>query len=55
MTLTGVLNTHKVAATMIDRFGTEAQRQELLPRMCHGSFRAAFSLSEPDSGRTVPP
>ncbi|CAN5749931.1 acyl-CoA dehydrogenase family protein [soil metagenome] len=50
MTLSGVLNTHKIAATMIGRFGTDDQKQRYLPRMVHGSFRAAFSLSEPDSG-----
>ncbi len=50
MTLSGILNTHKVAATMIGRYGTEDQKRRYLPRMVHGSFRAAFSLSEPDSG-----
>jgi alkylation response protein AidB-like acyl-CoA dehydrogenase len=50
MSLSGILNTHKIAATMIERFGTDEQRQRFLPRMVHGSFRAAFSLSEPDSG-----
>ncbi|HJL89433.1 MAG TPA: acyl-CoA dehydrogenase family protein, partial [Acidimicrobiales bacterium] len=50
MSLAGILNTHKIAATMIGRFGTDEQRQRFLPRMCDGSFRAAFSLSEPDAG-----
>lgn len=50
MTLAGIVNTHKVAATMIARFGTDEQKQRFLPRMCDGSFRAAFSLSEPDAG-----
>ncbi len=50
MTLSGILNTHKIAATMIGRYGTDEQKQRLLPRMVHGGFRAAFSLSEPDSG-----
>ena len=50
MSLSGILNTHKIAATMIARFGTEEQRQRFLPRMVDGRFRAAFSLSEPDSG-----
>ncbi|MBT6092037.1 MAG: acyl-CoA dehydrogenase, partial [Acidimicrobiaceae bacterium] len=50
MSLAGILNTHKIGATMIARFGTEEQKQRLLPRMCDGSFRAAFSLSEPDAG-----
>jgi alkylation response protein AidB-like acyl-CoA dehydrogenase len=50
MSLSGILNTHKIAATMIARYGTDEQRQRFLPRMVNGSFRAAFSLSEPDSG-----
>ncbi len=50
MSLAGLLNTHKIAVTMISRYGTEAQRQEFLPRMVDGSYRAAFSLSEPDAG-----
>jgi alkylation response protein AidB-like acyl-CoA dehydrogenase len=50
MTLTGILNTHKVAATMIGRYGTDEQRARFLPRMVSGAFRGAFSLSEPDSG-----
>ena len=50
MSLAGILNTHKIGVTMITRFGTNEQRQRFLPRMCDGSFRAAFSLSEPDAG-----
>lgn len=50
MSLSGILNTHKIAATMISRYGTEEQRRRFLPRMTSGSYRAAFSLSEPDSG-----
>ena len=50
MSLAGILNTHKIGATMIGRYGTDEQRQRFLPRMCDGSFRAAFSLSEPDAG-----
>jgi alkylation response protein AidB-like acyl-CoA dehydrogenase len=50
MSLSGILNTHKIGATMIERYGTEAQKQHFLPKMVDGSYRAAFSLSEPDSG-----
>ncbi len=50
MSLAGILNTHKIASTMIGRFGTEEQRRKFLPLMVDGSYRAAFSLSEPDSG-----
>ena len=50
MSLAGIVNTHKIAATMIGRFGTREQKQSFLPRMVDGDFRAAFSLSEPDAG-----
>lgn len=50
MSLAGILNTHKIGATMIGRYGTDEQKEGFLPRMVDGSFRAAFSLSEPDSG-----
>ena len=50
MSLAGILNSHKLAVAMISRFGTPEQRGRLLPRMLDGSFRAAFSLSEPDAG-----
>lgn len=50
MSLSGILNTHKIAATMIGRFGTTEQKTKYLPKMVDGPYRAAFSLSEPDSG-----
>jgi alkylation response protein AidB-like acyl-CoA dehydrogenase len=50
MSLAGVLNTHTIAATLIERHGTAEQQAELLPSMATGERRAAFSLSEPDAG-----
>jgi alkylation response protein AidB-like acyl-CoA dehydrogenase len=50
MSLSGVLNTHMIAANLLKRFGTEDQRARWLPRMATGELRAAFSLSEPDAG-----
>src|SRR3954468_8291413 len=50
MSLAGVLNTHTIAANLIERFGTDAQRKTHLPRMATGEVRSAFSLSEPDAG-----
>lgn len=37
-------------AEAIGRFGTEAQRTELLPQLAAGRLRMAMSLSEPDCG-----
>src|SRR3954454_5930590 len=50
MSLAGVLNTHTIAANLIERFGPDAQRKTHLPRMATGEVRSAFSLSEPDAG-----
>ena len=50
MSLAGVLNTHTIAATLIERNGTDEQRGRWLPRLATGEWRAAFSLSEPDAG-----
>jgi butyryl-CoA dehydrogenase len=50
MSLTGVLNTHMIAATLIAQNGTADQRQRWLPRMATGEMRGALSLSEPDAG-----
>src|SRR3954469_5790401 len=50
MSLAGVLNTHTIAANLIERFGTDEQRKQHLPRMATGEVRSAFSLSEPDAG-----
>ena len=50
MSLAGVLNTHTIAANLIERFGTDLQRKTHLPKMATGEVRSAFSLSEPDAG-----
>lgn len=50
MSLSGVINSHLIAAQLINRFGTDEQRGRLLPGMASGSLRGCFSLSEPDSG-----
>ena len=50
MSLTGIVNTHTMAATLILTQGTEAQQQRWLPSMATGERRGALSLSEPDAG-----
>jgi len=50
MSLSGVINTHVMAALLITRHGTDEQRSRLLPRMATGELRGALSLSEPDAG-----
>ena len=50
MSLTGILNTHMIAATLIAHHGTADQKQRWLPPMAAGDVRGALSLSEPDAG-----
>src|ERR1700722_7823845 len=44
MSLTGVLNTHMIAATLIRLHGSEEQRDRLLPEMASGQRRGGLSL-----------
>jgi alkylation response protein AidB-like acyl-CoA dehydrogenase len=53
MSLSGILNTHFIVAYLLTRYGTDAQRQRLLPRLAAGDVRGAFSMSEPDCGSDV--
>jgi alkylation response protein AidB-like acyl-CoA dehydrogenase len=50
MSLSGAINTHHIAASIIAAHGTEAQRAQWLPGMAAGDLRGALSLSEPDAG-----
>jgi alkylation response protein AidB-like acyl-CoA dehydrogenase len=44
------LNSHFSAASMITRYGTDAQRRRFLPRMATGELRVAIALTEPNGG-----
>ena len=50
MSLTGVVNTHTMAATLIMAHGDAAEQARWLPAMASGERRGALSLSEPDAG-----
>src|ERR1700754_2510541 len=49
MSLTGIVNTHTMAATLIMYHGSEEQKRRWLPAMASGERRGALSLSEPDA------
>ena len=53
ISISGVVNTHFIGTYLLSKFGTEAQKENLLPRMATGEIRAAFSLSEPELGSDV--
>lgn len=53
ISLSGVINTHFMAAWMIERFGTAEQKSELLPQMATGALRSAYSMTEAHAGSDV--
>ncbi|WP_269929656.1 isobutyryl-CoA dehydrogenase [Aminobacter sp. HY435] len=44
------ISIHNMAASMIDRFGNEEQRQRLLPKLTSMEWLASYCLTEPGSG-----
>lgn len=50
MAITGIFNSHLIMAAAVERFGTEAQKSEWLPRFASGEIRGGLALTEPDAG-----
>ena len=50
MSLSGVINTHTMVATLLMYHGSEEQKAKWLPQMVDGSKRGCWSISEPDAG-----
>ena len=50
MSLSGVLNSHLMVGHLVNRFGTEAQRDEFLPALAAGQLRGGLALTEPNCG-----
>ena len=51
--LSGILNGTFIAGYMLRHFGTEEQKERLLPRLACGEIRASFSMTEPHAGSDV--
>ena len=49
-TVTAYMSIHNMTASLIDAFGTEAQRQKWLPRLCTMELLASYCLTEPGVG-----
>ena len=50
MSLTGIFNSHLIMATIVQRFGTEWQKEHFLPRFASGELRGGLALTEPGCG-----
>jgi len=50
MSLTGVLNTHLILASCIERDGTDDQKKRFLPKLASGELRGGLALTEAAAG-----
>ena len=50
MSITGIFNSHLMLALAIEKFGTEMQKQEWLPKLASGEIRGGLALTEPNAG-----
>jgi len=50
MSVSGLVNSHLIMASAVQRFGTEDQKRRYLPRFASGELRGGIALTEPDCG-----
>jgi alkylation response protein AidB-like acyl-CoA dehydrogenase len=50
MSLTGIFNTHMMMAIIVQKFGTDRQKEYWLPKFASGEMRGGLGLTEPDAG-----
>jgi len=50
MAPSGIFNSHLIMASAIERAGSEALKQEFLPKMAAGEWRGGIALTEPNAG-----
>lgn len=53
MSLGGAINTHTIAAYLIQEFGTSEQADQYLPVMAEGGVRGALAMTEANAGSDV--
>jgi butyryl-CoA dehydrogenase len=46
----GIFNSHLIQASAIERCGTQAQKERILPNMVTGELRGGIALTEPNAG-----
>jgi len=50
MSLTGIFNSHLMMATVVEKYGTDFQKDYWLPKFCTGDIRGGLGLTEPNAG-----
>lgn len=50
MSLSGIINSHLIMASAVQRHGTQQQKEYYLPKFATGELRGGVGLTEPDAG-----
>jgi len=50
MSLTGVFNSHVMMGLVVQKYGTQLQKDHWLPKFATGELRGGLALTEPDAG-----
>jgi alkylation response protein AidB-like acyl-CoA dehydrogenase len=50
MSISGIINSHLIMSTVVQRNGTEQQKATFLPKFATGELRGGVGLTEPDCG-----
>lgn len=53
MSIAGILNSHLIMAYIVEKFGTEEQKREWLPKLATGEKRGGLALTEAEAGTDV--
>ncbi len=50
MSVGGIIGSHLIMASMVERFGSDEMKQAYLPKFASGELRGGIALTEPDAG-----
>jgi len=53
MSVAGIMNSHLIMAYIVEKYGTEEQKQKFLPKFATGEWRGGLALSEAEAGTDV--
>ena len=53
MSVSGIIGTHHILGYLVATYGTEEQKQRILPRMATGEIRAGLALTEESGGSDI--
>lgn len=50
MSVSGIIGTHHILGHIVAQYGTEEQKERILPKMATGEIRGGLALTEPEAG-----